>query len=196
MPGTYSLSSFSLEERVARDFLCFENPDLVINVVDAANLKRSLHLTVQLLEMECPTVLALNMMDVADKHGIEIDTDSLSQRLSVPVVTTIGRKGEGREALCDIIQAHTADKMMVAEDTHAAAPSTTPDALRNSVRHQHLPYYPALARAIAKLDATLFPLMTKITELPYHWLQIKLLENDARSSASSLNYCQRQSWHR
>lgn len=180
LPGTYSLSSFSLEERVAREFLCFENPDLVINVVDAANLKRSLHLTVQLLEMECPTVLALNMMDVADKHGIEIDTDCLSLRLSIPVVTTIGRKGEGREALCDIIQAHTAGKMIVAEDTHAAAPSTTPDAQRNSVRHQHRPYYPALARAIAKLDAALFPLMTKITELPYHWLQIKLLENDAQ----------------
>jgi len=169
LPGTYSLSSFSLEERVARDFLCVENPDLVINVVDAANLKRSLHLTVQLLEMECPTVLTLNMMDVADKQGIKIDTDCLSQRLSIPVVTTIGRKGEGREALYDIIQAHTVGKVVAAADTH-----------RSSVRHQHLPYYPALAGAMAKLDAALFPLMTKITELPYHWLQLKLLENDTQ----------------
>jgi len=165
LPGTYSLSSFSLEERVARDFLCCEHPDLVINVVDAANLKRSLHLTVQLLEMECPTVLALNMMDVADKEGITIDTECLSQRLSIPVVSTIGRKGEGRQALYDIIQTHTTTQ----------APANT-----NIVRHQNLPHYPALAETMAALDAALAPVAPKITELPRRWLRLKWLENDAQ----------------
>ncbi|MCW8331781.1 ferrous iron transport protein B [Photobacterium sp. SDRW27] len=161
LPGTYSLSSFSLEERVARDFLSAEHPDLVINVVDAVNLKRSLHLTVQLLEMECPTVLALNMKDVADKQGIVIDIEELSQCLSIPVVTTVGRKGEGRRALCDIIEANT---------IKAASKPT--------VRSDKLPHYPALSGAMAVLESALTPLATKLTEPPLHWFQFKLLEND------------------
>ncbi|OLQ75039.1 ferrous iron transport protein B [Photobacterium proteolyticum] len=169
LPGTYSLSSFSLEERVARDFLCDENPDLVINVVDAANLKRSLHLTVQLLEMECPTILALNMMDVADREGITIDTDTLSQRLAVPVVTTIGRKGEGRSALCELIQARTSS------GTHSGSVENA-----DNTRHESQPYYPALTAAMAELDSALAPLTAQIVQLPYRWLKLKLLENDAQ----------------
>ncbi|WP_299021760.1 ferrous iron transport protein B [uncultured Photobacterium sp.] len=163
LPGTYSLSSFSLEERVARDFLCSEQPDLVINVVDAANLKRSLHLTVQLLEMECPSVLALNMMDVADRQGIAIDTEKLSQRLSIPVVTTVGRKGEGRQALCDIIEANT------------IKPPAKP-----SPQNESQPQYPALSESMAMLESALAPLEAKVAELPRRWLQLKLLENDSQ----------------
>lgn len=163
LPGTYSLSSFSLEERVARDFLCAEKPDLVINVVDAANLKRSLHLTVQLLEMECPTVLALNMMDVAKKQGIAIDTEALNQYLAIPVVTTVGRKGEGREELCNVIEANT---IKAPND-----PQSTQD---------KLPEYPALNEAMAVLDTALAPLEARIAELPYRWLKLKMLENDSQ----------------
>ncbi|MDC5820778.1 ferrous iron transport protein B [Vibrio europaeus] len=99
LPGTYSLSCFSLEERVARDALRNEAADVVLNVVDSANLNRSLHLTMQLLEMELPLALALNMMDVAQAEGITIDSHSLSQEIGVPVVECIGRKGKGVEGI-------------------------------------------------------------------------------------------------
>ncbi|MDC5851175.1 ferrous iron transport protein B [Vibrio europaeus] len=99
LPGTYSLSCFSLEERVARDALRNEAADVVLNVVDSANLNRSLHLTMQLLEMDLPLALALNMMDVAQAEGITIDSHSLSQEIGVPVVECIGRKGKGVEGI-------------------------------------------------------------------------------------------------
>ena len=104
LPGTYSLTSFSLEERVAREFLLGDRPDVTVNVADASNLRRSLHLTLQLLELELPLVLALNMMDVAASQGIQVDKDLLARRLGLPVVTTIGRKGEGREGLRQAIR--------------------------------------------------------------------------------------------
>ena len=79
LPGTYSLTSFSLEERVARDFLIDEQPDLAINVVDSSNLRRSLHLTLQLMELNLPPVLVLNMMDIADGRGLKIDATACSR---------------------------------------------------------------------------------------------------------------------
>lgn len=95
LPGTYSLTSFSLEERVARKALREEHPDVVLNVMDAANINRSLHLTLQLIELGLPLVLVLNMMDVAKKAGIWIDTEKLAQQLDLPVVKSIGRTGKG-----------------------------------------------------------------------------------------------------
>ena len=95
LPGTYSLTSFSLEERVARQFLIDDRPDVIVNVLDASNLQRSLPLTFQLIEMGIPLVVVLNMSDVAEKHGLEIDLGLLETRLCVPVVTAIGRRGVG-----------------------------------------------------------------------------------------------------
>src|SRR5512134_901018 len=87
LPGTYSLSAYSPEEIIARDFLIEERPDVVINVVDATNLERNLYLTVQLLELDVPMVLALNMVDSLKKNGAKVDLESLSQLLGkVPVV--------------------------------------------------------------------------------------------------------------
>jgi len=99
LPGTYSLTAYSLEELVARDFLVHERPQLVINIVDASNLERNLYLTLQLLELGIPVVLALNMMDAAANRGIEIDVEELSKRLQVRVVPTIARSGQGKEDL-------------------------------------------------------------------------------------------------
>jgi len=99
LPGTYSLTAYSLEELVARDFLVHERPEVVINIVDASNLERNLYLTVQLLELGVPVVVALNMVDVAESRGIRIHCDELSRRLGVPVVPTVARRGEGKEAL-------------------------------------------------------------------------------------------------
>jgi len=99
LPGTYSLSSFTEEEEVTRDFVVNGEADVVINVVDATTLERNLYLTTQVLELGAPTVLALNQSDLARKKGIRIDTKGLSKRLGVPVVETVGTTGEGLRRL-------------------------------------------------------------------------------------------------
>jgi len=99
LPGTYSLATNSLEERIARDVLVSEWPDAVVSVVDASNLERNLYLTVQLLELGLPVVVALNMVDVAYGQGKDVDAGKLSRLLRVPVVKTVARRGEGVEEL-------------------------------------------------------------------------------------------------
>ncbi|QAR33738.1 ferrous iron transport protein B [Geovibrio thiophilus] len=107
LPGTYSFSSFSLEERVAKDYLINENPDLIINVIDASNIKRSLYLTFQLLELGKPVVIILNMMDVAKRRGLEIDVQKFSELLKVRVVEAVGSRNIGKkEILSSITEAH------------------------------------------------------------------------------------------
>ena len=96
LPGTYSLTAYSLEEVVARDFLVNQKPEVVINIVDASNLERNLYLAVQFLEMGIPICIALNMMDVAKKRGIRVDAEKLSALLGVPVIPTIARTGRGK----------------------------------------------------------------------------------------------------
>jgi len=96
LPGTYSLTAYSPEEIIARDYIIEERPDVVINVVDATNLERNLYLTVQILELDVPVILALNMTDDLHKNGAKINTDELSQLLGhVPVVQTAANKGKG-----------------------------------------------------------------------------------------------------
>ena len=99
LPGTYSLTAYSLEEVVARDFLVNQKPEVVINIVDASNLERNLYLAVQFLEMGIPICIALNMMDVAKKRGIKVDAEKLSSLLGVPVVPTVARTGRGKKEL-------------------------------------------------------------------------------------------------
>jgi ferrous iron transport protein B len=99
LPGTYSLTAYSLEEVVARDFLVDEKPAVVINIVDASNLERNLYLCIQFMEMGLPVMLALNMIDVARTRGIKIDTQKLSDLLGAPVIPTIARSGEGKAEL-------------------------------------------------------------------------------------------------
>ena len=95
LPGIYSLSPYSLEEVVARNYLVAEKPDVILNLVDATNIERNLYLTTQLLELGIPMVIALNMMDVAEKNGDKIDTKKLSQALGCPVIKTAAVKGQG-----------------------------------------------------------------------------------------------------
>ena len=103
LPGTYSLSAFSPEEVIARDFIVQEKPDVVVTVVDATNLERNLYLTVQVLETEVPVVLALNMTDVAKSKHIHVQAEKLSQALSVPVVSTVARAEKGLDRLLDTV---------------------------------------------------------------------------------------------
>lgn len=155
LPGTYSLTSFSLEERVARDYLLTDKPDVVVNVVDASNLRRSLHLTLQLMEMELPTVLAVNMMDIARGRGLKIDVEQLGQRLGFPAVATVGRKGEGKAELRRAIRGSVGGKLP----------------------HRLLDYaeletdLDALASVLKQFDS--------LTQIPARWLALKLLEQDS-----------------
>ncbi|NMM61860.1 ferrous iron transport protein B [Clostridium sp. P21] len=95
LPGIYSLSPYTLEEVVTRNFMINDKPDAVINIVDASNIERNLYLTTQILELGIPTVIALNMMDVIEKNGDKIDIDKLSKTLGCPVVETSALKGSG-----------------------------------------------------------------------------------------------------
>ncbi len=99
LPGTYSLTAYSVEEVVTRDFLTSQKPDVVINIVDASNIERNLYLTTQFLEMGVPLVIALNMMDVAKDRGIEVRHEKLSELLGIPVLPIIARSGEGCDEL-------------------------------------------------------------------------------------------------
>ena len=99
LPGTYSLTAYSLEEVVARDFLINDRPGVVVNIVDASNLERNLYLTLQFIEMGMPVCIALNMIDMAENRGITIDHAKLAAMLNVPVVPTIARSGKGKAQL-------------------------------------------------------------------------------------------------
>ncbi len=99
LPGTYSLTSYSLEERVARGFLLNEKPDLTVHVIDSSNLSRSLYLTFQILELGIPVIAALNMADVAKKRGVNIDNESLERELGIPFYTIMSSKSRGIEEL-------------------------------------------------------------------------------------------------
>lgn len=100
LPGAYSLTAYTPEEVIARQFIITELPDAVINVVDATNLERNLYLTVQILELGVPVVLALNMSDALNKEGTQIDIPGLSRLLgSIPVIRTTANRGEGLDEL-------------------------------------------------------------------------------------------------
>lgn len=104
LPGTYSLSAYSPEEVITRDYILYERPDVVVNVVDASNLERNLYLTVQLLELGAPLVMALNVVDMARARGISIDQAKLSALLGhIPIVETVGNKGQGVDSLLETV---------------------------------------------------------------------------------------------
>lgn len=110
LPGTYSLdpSETSADERIAREFILSRQADLIVNIVDATHLERSLYLSLQLIETEIPVCLALNMMDLAQRQGLAVDPQALSQVLGVAVIPTVARTGQGVEAL----------KAVLVEQTH------------------------------------------------------------------------------
>lgn len=96
LPGIYSLSPYTPEEVVSRNFILDEKPDAIINIVDATNLERNLYLTTQILEIDVPVVIALNMIDVMEKNGDQIVISDLEKTLNVPVVPISALKGRGR----------------------------------------------------------------------------------------------------
>ncbi len=159
LPGTYSLTAYSHEEQAARDFILGNRPSILVNVVDASNLERNLYLSVQLMEMRIPMVIALNMVDVAEKRGVHIDTKRLSKMLGIPVVPTVGSRGRGAAELLDACAG-------VMEGTLSAIPQI--------IRYGHLldDEVDALARQI--LDTS-----DRAPFAEASWVAIKLLEKDA-----------------
>ena len=156
LPGIYSLSPYSMEEIVSRDFIIGEAPDCVIDIVDATNLERNLYLTIQLLELERPMVVALNFMDEVAKRGDKIDVARLSKELGIPVVPITARTGEGLEELL-----HTAHRQM-----HLGC-TIEPDDLYDDFTHDIHHRMGALIHDYAYA-----------AHLPAHWASIKLLEGD------------------
>ncbi|MBP2626653.1 MAG: ferrous iron transport protein [Firmicutes bacterium] len=157
LPGTYSLTAYSLEEVVTRNFIVNDKPDMVIDVLDTSNLERNLYLTVQLLELERPTILALNMIDVADASGLKIDDTKLADYLGgIPVVRTNGVHNKGMEALLGNI------------------PQSSGKRENSKFR---LNYGIEIESAIQKIESLLIPIYKKL-QFPTRWLALKLLEND------------------
>jgi len=153
LPGIYSLSPYSPEEIVSRDFLLDESPDVIVNIVDATNMERNLYLTSQILDVGIPTVVALNMMDAVRKDGGEIDTVKLSSALGCRVVGMSALKGEGIEEL-------------IAAITEAAASGKVPEPLRLSEAAE------ASASRISEV------LRGKVPDGQIRWYSVKALERD------------------
>ena len=160
MPGIYSLSTFSIEERVASDYLIREKPDIVINVIDSTALERNLFLTLQLIELGVPLVIALNQADTAKKKGLIVSSGKLSEFLGVPVVQTIATKGLGVQELVGVC-------LEVSDGNIVKFRPAGADKLR---------YAEPVEQRIKKLSGLLTGL-----KLPYpeRYAAIKLLENDA-----------------
>jgi ferrous iron transport protein B len=104
LPGTYSLSAYSMEELVARNFIIDERPDIVVDVIDSSNIERNLYLATQLIEMNVPLVLAFNMSDIAEQRGLRFDIDQLSRLLQAPIVHTVGNKAKGKDELLEAVR--------------------------------------------------------------------------------------------
>lgn len=173
LPGTYSLTSYTMEEVVSRQFILSDEVDVIINVADASALERSLYLTLQLLELGKPVVLALNMMDIVEKRGMEIDLHRLPEMLGIPVIPVSARKRRGLDSLL-----------------HAAAhhkDCVDPDCLIHhhkvcsKHRHDHhLEYAMVYSDQIEdKIDQIIPELKKHYPELTnFRWYALKLLERD------------------
>ncbi|MFH1115392.1 MAG: ferrous iron transport protein B, partial [Pseudomonadota bacterium] len=159
LPGTYSLTAYSLEEIIARNFVVESAPDVIINVVDASNLERNLYLTVQLLQMGVKVVLALNMIDVARGRNINIDVKRLSDLLGISVIPTNGKKGEGIKDLLDTA-VREAENPGVADSR----------AIVN--------YGTEVEEEVAKIERRLGHVGSGLRRLSNRWLSVKLLEGD------------------
>lgn len=155
LPGTYSLTAHSLDELVARNVIINDKPEIIVNILDASNLERNLYLAVQLLELERPVVLALNMTDVAETMGLKVDDALLSRKLGIAVVRTVGNRNRGTD---DLLQ--TVVDAMAKSEHQPFAIDYGPD-IEARIK--------AVAEALAALTEVKYPL---------RWLAIKLLEND------------------
>jgi len=159
LPGTYSLTAYTIEEIVSRNFIIEEQPDVVVDIVDASSIERNLYLATQLIEMNVPLILAFNMSDIAEQKGLLFDIEQLSRLFEAPIVPTVGNKGKGKKELLEAI-VKTAKKQ-----THQ--------------RTHNISYGEEIEHELTKIEAA-------ITDKEHHlaekygsrWSAIKLLEQD------------------
>nr|HDM99607.1 ferrous iron transport protein B [Deltaproteobacteria bacterium] len=167
LPGTYSLTSYTEEERIARDFLLTESPDVVVDVMDASNLERSLYLLFQVAEMGIPIVANLNMMDIAEKRGHKINKERLSHQLGVSVISTVGNKGRGKDELRQAI-------------------------LKSSKKVDAVPFHISYGEALEPILCSLEKRLSEDPGLsqryPLRWLAVKLMENDEEAQRAIRRY--------
>ncbi|MEJ2641345.1 MAG: ferrous iron transport protein B [Desulfosarcinaceae bacterium] len=159
LPGTYSLTPFSIEEIVARDYILEERPDVVIDIIDASNLERSLYLATQLRELDCKIIFALNMIDLARSRGIKIDGDKLSSLLNVPVVFTVGNRREGIDTLLE-------SAISLADADHPPS------------RRRRVQYSKDIEAAIGALQKMIGPPLAARLGYNTRWTAVKLIEDD------------------
>lgn len=156
LPGIYSLSPYTLEEVVSRDYLLKEDPDVIVNLVDATNIERNLYLTTQLVETGIPVVIALNMTDLLEKREIRIDTERLSMLMGCPVIETSALKQTGLDRLID-------EAVVVAKKRAADVPGEI--------------FSKEMERAIAEIQDAL---PSEVAEKQKRWYAVKFLENDSK----------------
>ena len=164
LPGTYSLTAYSIEELVARNFIIDEQPDVVVDIVDASNIERNLYLATQLIEMNVPLVLAFNMSDIAEQKGLLFDIEQLSELLEAAIVPTVGNKGKGKVELLDAI-VETARRGRI-ERTHKIS------------------YGEEIEKELAKIEMLISGEEHQLAEkYGSRWSAIKLLEQDSDVAA-------------
>lgn len=173
LPGTYSLTSYTMEETVSRSFILSDEVDVIINVVDASALERSLYLTLQLLELGKPVVMALNMMDIVEKRGMEIDLHRLPEMLGIPVVPVSARKRRGLDILMHAAEHHR-------DQTHPDRLIHEHTEVTHHAHNHHSEYTMVYSDAIEdKIDQIIPELRRRYPDLKnYRWHAIKLLESD------------------
>jgi ferrous iron transport protein B len=173
LPGTYGLTAFSEEERAAREFVIHERPDVIVAVVNAAALERSLYLLSELLLLDIPIVVAVNMMDVAESQGIRVDVDALQRSLGLPVVSIIATKNKGIKELVPLIV----------------------DAGRHKVDHK--PRLPEVSHEHMDIYTRLLGLVKDHVPHPYtnRWMATKLMEGDPEVASTLQGLLPERAWN-
>ncbi|GHT36755.1 ferrous iron transport protein B [Planctomycetales bacterium] len=221
LPGTYSLTSYSQEERVTRDFLLLERPEVVVLIIDAANLRRSLYLAFQLRELQMPLVVCLNMMDIAERSGIQVDVSKLELFLGVPVIPSIAKIGITGIPKCPSgcfhhrhcgtnqhEKNHNELQQLPALAETCGVPecrNTGLEALRkeiNEISKEHAHEAPVdwkldygqLEALIGEIDGLLAEHATIVQDFPTRWLAIKLLENDREARRIIQHHLHEDGW--
>ena len=168
LPGTYSLSAYSTEELVARNFIIGEHPDVVVDIIDASGIERNLYLATQLIEMNVPLVLAFNMSDIAEQKGMQFDIEQLSMLLEAKIVRTVGNKGKGKTELLDAI-------IETAEQT-------------KKPRIHKINYGDEIEHELERIEKVILEKeQLLIAKYEPRWLAIKLLEQDDEITAKVKN---------
>jgi ferrous iron transport protein B len=169
LPGIYSLSTFSMEEIVSRDYIAVEKPDIIINVIDASALERNLYFTLQLLELEAPIIIDLNQVDFAAKKGIKIDAEKLSKTLGVPVNSSVAITGSGINELLSTVIAAIDEK--------------------ETLKPLKIRYGKEIEKRVQTIEKLVSAKLPQLcTVYPARWIAIKLLERDTDVAGKLKNY--------